>query len=126
MKFSCNLLENEFLEFCYGHYTTLAFDEAEFKNDIARASMIKKLLNRYNSTGKLNVRIVLNHVTILINVFGQWAGNIILFYKLDETYYPKLKTILLVNNNLIETEFTKNIEIDENLYNLIQKTLDNS
>jgi hypothetical protein len=51
--------------------------------------LIKKILGRYNVTGEISARLVLNHIVILFNVFGNTALDLIL-YKIDSDLHHLL------------------------------------
>jgi len=74
----------------------------EFHNDLKRTKYIKRLLNRYKSTGILKERLILNHLMILYNMFGPEATVKILFFKLDQKFYSHLKTFLVYLNLMPE------------------------
>lgn len=44
--------------------------DEEFIDDLARMKYLKKLLTRYEETGELKERLILNHLVVLNNVFG--------------------------------------------------------
>ena len=67
----------------------------EFYDDMKRIKYIKRLLNRYEQTGEMKERLLLNHIVVLYNVFGVNAATRILFFKLKESFWPILKTFLV-------------------------------
>lgn len=69
------------------------YDTEEFRDDLKRFKYIKRLLIKYHETGEFKDRLVLNHLTIIFNVFGTAPGIRMLFLKLPN-FYPELKTIL--------------------------------
>ena len=75
------------------------FDTIEFYEDLSRFKYLKKLFSRYEETGDLNERLVLNHLTIIYNVFGVEATTRLLFLKMDN-YGKYLKPFLLLLNYL--------------------------
>lgn len=70
-------------------------DIDEFHDDLKRIKYIKRLLNRYKSTGNLKARLILNHIIVLYNMFGPEAATKILFFKLSPKFWPELKTFLV-------------------------------
>ena len=58
------------------------FDTLEFYEDLSRFKYIKRLFNRYEESGELKERLILNHLIILYNVFGP-ATTRMLFFKLN-------------------------------------------
>jgi hypothetical protein len=73
---------------------------ADFNNDLKKIKYIKRLLSRYNAGKGLKVRLILNHIIILINLFGPDACVKILFFKFEEKYWAQLKTFLIFLNAL--------------------------
>ena len=74
------------------------FDTIEFYEDLSRFKYLKKLFSRYEETGDLNERLVLNHLTIIYNVFGVEVATRMLFFKVAKDDYAVLKTYLLFLN----------------------------
>ena len=69
-----------------------------------RIPVFKYLLSnllRYLKTGILRVNLILNHLIILFNVFGD-ATIPLLMYKLDKEYWSLVKTFLLYLNRYPE------------------------
>ena len=74
-------------------------DVAEFYDDLRRIKYIKKLITRYEITGELKERLILNHLIILNNVFGPKVLCKILFLKMFKQM-EYLKPFLLLLNVL--------------------------
>ena len=66
----------------------------EFQEDFNRIKYIKRLFNRYQSSGILRDRLILNHIITFYNVFGITAATRMLFNRIDENHFPILKTPL--------------------------------
>ena len=64
----------------------------DFEEDLKRFKYIKRLLKRYETTGELKTHLILNHVIVLYNVFGD-AATPLLFYKSEATYWSKLRRL---------------------------------
>lgn len=114
------LTEQNFTMFAIRHYDNPhCYSEDEFNEDIFRFVALKRLLIKYVNTGELKERLILNHLTILYNVFGESTTRMLL-YKLPEKTYPSLKTFLVFINRLHQSP-TKheipllNIPIDINI-----------
>ena len=90
-----DLLEEDLVRFAIKqYYTPQGIDFDEFYTDLKRFQYVKRLLNRYCDYGKLGERLVLNHLVILYNIFGD-ATTDMLFYKLGPEYWSDLKTYLV-------------------------------
>ena len=77
--------------------------EEEFLEDLNRVKYIKRLFFRYDNTGELKLRLILNHIIVLINVFGAEGATRILYHKSEEKYYSYIKTFLIYLKSLPET-----------------------
>ena len=74
--------------------------EDEYMEDLNRVKYIKRLFFRYDNTGELKTRLILNHMIVLTNVFGNEGASRILFFKSDKKYHSYLKSFLLYLNSL--------------------------
>ena len=82
----------------------------EFQEDFNRIKYVKRLFNRYEQSGVLRERLILNHIITIYNVFGVNASTRMLFNRLDERQYSILKTFLVYLNYCPENKFD-NIDI---------------
>lgn len=105
-------------------------DVIEFYDDLKKFKYIKRLLNKYRDTGNLKYRLILNHIILVYNMFGQEAGTRLLFLKL-EGYYPELIPFLIYLNRLPEVVYqigqppqniiTTNVVPDIRIYDILRK-----
>ena len=89
--------------------------EIEFYDDIKRFKYLKRLFRKYDVTGEIKIRLILNHLVVLQNVFSAEVAITLLLYKIDEKYWSILKTCLnyleyLYPHELNSVETDKNIE----------------
>ena len=73
----------------------------DFETDLKRIRYVKRLLKKYKNEGILRTHLILNHLTILFNVFNE-ATVPLLFYNLEEDLWPSLKSFLLFLNRIPE------------------------
>jgi len=66
-----------------------------FDTDWKHVKYIRRLLNRYQSTGEIKERLVLNHIIVLTNVFGIEGAVRILFAKMPSYQWDIVKTFLV-------------------------------
>ena len=105
MKLFDELNEENFILFASKHYNNpRCLDVEEFYEDLARIKYLKRLLRRYQQTGIVQERLILNHIIVIYNVFGISAANKMLFYKIEPEHWPALKTFLVYLNYLPESE----------------------
>jgi len=84
----------------------------EFKDDLRRFKYLKRLLRRYEMTGDLQERLILNHIIVIYNVFGIKAANRMMWFKVEEEHYSALKTFLIFLHYLPE-DYKVEIPLDE-------------
>ncbi len=91
-----DLTEESFLMFAMREYNNMqCTDIEEFYDDLKKIKYIKRLFNIYKNDGQLKERLILNHLITWYNVFPVQAGTRILFYKIEEQFWPMLKTFLI-------------------------------
>lgn len=120
--------ETNVLLYAARFYHNPQYDTVEFYDDLKRVSYIKRLLNKYKECKEIKPRLIVNHLIVLYNVFGQFA-DYILFIKL-RNYLDLLIPFLVligkcpksVTNFGVkgETVVTKDINIDEDLLTLLK------
>ena len=79
-------------------YDKINYVKSEFNEDYKTFRYVKRLLQKYRVTGEIRHTLLLNHLTLIYNVFGIEAGTRILFYKIDEADYSVLKTFCVFLN----------------------------
>ena len=91
-----DLNEGNFLMYSMKEYNNIqCIDVEEFYDDLKKIKYIKRLFNIYKNDGQLKERLILNHLITWYNVFSSQAGTRILFYKIEEQFWPMLKTFLI-------------------------------
>jgi len=89
------LNESNFLVYAMHHYDNpQCHSLQEFEEDIKKFLYLKKLLSRYKNYDELRERLILNHIIVLYNIFGESATRM-LFYKIDESCWDVLVTFLV-------------------------------
>jgi hypothetical protein len=83
-------------------YDKLNYVKSEFEEDYKTFRYVKRLLQRYRQTGELKENLILNHLSLIYNMFGIEPGTRLLFYKMDEADYSSLKTFLVYLNTIPE------------------------
>lgn len=79
--------------------------EVEFYDDLKRFKYLKRLFRRYKITHEMKIRLVLNHIVVLSNVFGVEGAITLLLFKIDKEYWPILKAIFNYLDYLYPHEF---------------------
>ena len=89
------LNESNFLVYAMHHYDNpQCHSLQEFEEDIKKFLYLKKLLSRYKNYDELRERLILNHIIVLYNIFGE-AATRMLFYKIDKSCWDVLVTFLV-------------------------------
>lgn len=97
------LTKENWMMFAIKHYdnpTSVTYED--FEEDINRFKYIKRLIRRYETTGELKTHLILNHIILMYNVFGD-AATPLLFFKIEAISWPVLKAFLLFLNRLPES-----------------------
>ena len=95
MRFD-DLNEDNFLIYAMKEYNNVQCTGIEeFYDDLKKIKYIKRLFNIYKNDGQLKERLILNHLIVYYNVFPVQSGTRILFYKIEEHFWPMLKTFLI-------------------------------
>ena len=88
--------ETNFMLYAAKHYDNPhCYDTLEFYDDLNRFKYLKRLFNRYEETGELKDRLIINHLTIIYNIFGAEPATRMLFLKL-KGHYHFLKPFLIL------------------------------
>ena len=98
----------------------------EFHEDLNRTKYLKRLFRRYQATGQLRERLILNHIIIFYNVFGVEPATRLLFFKIEEELHPLLKTFLVYLNycpeqNIPESKNLIGLPLDEEVIHVLRK-----
>jgi predicted solute-binding protein len=107
------LSEKTFADFAAEHYSNpRLLDIEEFEEDLTRFRYLRRLFNKYSERNELHERLILNHLTIIHNVFDIEAATKMCFFKVHKDQWPALKTFLLYLNLLPRTSQYEALDID--------------
>ncbi len=93
----------------------------EFNEDLNRFSIIRKMIGRYKTTNEISTRLLLNHVVVLFNVFGQSTVEMFLYKISKDNYaviFPFVKFLDRVTDDFLNQN---NIELDQNIIEELRK-----
>ena len=117
------ITKDNWLLFAQHHYDNPTLQkEQEFYDDIKRFKYIKRLFRKYKATKNIKIRLVLNHVIVLANVFSVEAACTLLLYKVEKMYWPYLKSVLVYLDYLYPHELN-DIKTDKNIDLLLKEEL---
>ena len=117
------ITKDNWLLFAQHHYDnpTLQKDQ-EFYDDIKRFKYLKRLFRKYKATKNIKIRLVLNHVIVLANVFGVEAACILLLYKVEKIYWSYLKSVLVYLDYLYPHELN-DVKTDKKIDDILKEEL---
>jgi hypothetical protein len=120
------LNDDNFLLYAMNHYDNPQCHSIdEFEDDLKRFLYIKKLFSRYKNNDELRERLILNHIIVLYNVFGDAVTNM-LFFKIEKEDWPLLTTFLVYVNRMpdIIEQYgikTSDITLDQKVVSALRK-----
>jgi hypothetical protein len=119
MRFD-ELNESNYLLFAIKFYDNpQAVTRDDFEEDLKRIRYVKRLLKKYKKEGVLRTYLILNHLTVLFNVFND-ATVPLLFFNLERDLWPSLKSFLIFLNRIPEYPRSQMDDIEEDMYCLNQ------
>ena len=111
MKFT-ELNDDNFILFAIKNYDNpQCSTRDDFYEDLKKFKYIKRLLKKYVKGNILKTHLLLNHIIIIYNIFGD-AGTPLLFYKMDREYWSVLKTILVFIDR-ISVDDIPSVQLDQ-------------
>jgi hypothetical protein len=117
------LTEENFVMFAIKHYDNPGCRGVkDLENDLKRIRYVKRLLRRYAKSKTISdehLHFMVNHIVILHNLFG-FAMMPMLFFKIEQKFWPQLKTFLVFLNLLPENEYTE-IPLDPTIIAKLRK-----
>lgn len=113
--------ENFQLYAAQNYYNPNCIDIEEFNEDLKRFKYVKRLITRYLETKNLSTNLILNHLVIILNVFGINAGLKMIEFKLiTEETLPIIKPFLIYLRAIENDKYT-GIEMDSNVIEDLRK-----
>lgn len=109
------LTEDNFLIYAIKNYDNPSCKGIdEFNDDLKRFKYVKRLLRKYRYSKDIKERLILNHLIVIYNLFGAEAATKMLFFKIENDYWPQLKTFLVFLNFMpLKILVSKGIEIND-------------
>jgi len=119
-------IEENFLLNAMHHYDNPQCTSLEeFEEDLKRFLYLRKLFYRYKSANQLRERLIINHLIVLYNVFGDEATNM-LFSRTDMNTWDVLTTFLVYLGRMPDEIPAlgiklSNIKLDEHIIEVLRK-----
>jgi hypothetical protein len=121
------LTEENFLSFCKKYYfNSECSGKNEFIDDLKRIKYIKRLIqkiHKHKTLKSIRERLILNHLIVFKNVFGDTNASRILFFSLEPRLHSYLKSFLVyLEFNITELKETDykllntDVRVDRKLY----------
>ena len=96
------LTENNFLQYALNNYDNPSCATLEeFEDDLKKFLYLNKLLQRYKKNEDLRERLILNHIIVIYNLWGN-AATEMLFHKVEEEHWSSLIVFLTYLGRLTE------------------------
>ena len=109
MRFD-ELNEDNYILFAIKNYDNpQAATKEDFFEDMRRFKYIKRLLKKYHKGVDVKLNLLLNHIIIIYNVFGD-AAPLLLFYKMERDYWSDIKAIMIFLNKYPEIGESKSLK----------------
>jgi uncharacterized radical SAM superfamily protein len=105
---------NDFCQSCY--FNSECSGKNEYVDDLKKIKYVKRLLqkiHKHKTLKSIRERLILNHIIVLRNVFGEENVARILFFKLEPKLHSYLKSFLV----FLEFNINKIPEVDYKLLN---------
>lgn len=120
MKIFDTLNNKNFMLFAANHYDNPeCIDVEEFKEDLSRFKYLKRLFKRYEVSGDLQERLIINHIIVIFNVFGIDAANKMIMFKISQEHIKYLKPFLLFLNYIKDSDLVE-IPMDDIIVNRLR------
>jgi hypothetical protein len=104
--------ENFLVHAMHNYDNSQCYSIEEFNDDLKRFLYLKKLFSRYKNELDLKENLIINHIVIIYNIFGDEATNM-LFFKIDKEYWDALVTFLVFLGRMPEELPQYNIKLSE-------------
>ena len=116
------MIEDKTIKILFEHYdnrgeSAVCIDE--FREDVNRFLYVSRILRRYKNSGKLNVRLILNHMVILYNVFNGLSTSVLISY-VPEDLQSHLFGLLKFFNRLPQEHEGKE---DQDIIKIIEQSI---
>ena len=96
------LTENNFLQYALNNYDNPSCATLEeFEDDLKKFLYLNKLLQRYKKNEDLRERLIINHIIVIYNLWGN-AATEMLFHKVEEEHWSSLIVFLTYLGRLPE------------------------
>lgn len=92
----------------------------EYQEDIKIFNYVRKLLRKRSKGKYLNVKLTLNHIIVLYNLFGYKTTDL-LFYKIDKSYLKYLIPFLIFLDYFPNSLNIDDYEYDEEILNQLKE-----
>tara|TARA_B110000196_G_scaffold279731_1_gene259493 strand:+ start:569 stop:946 length:378 start_codon:yes stop_codon:yes gene_type:complete len=120
------LTENNFLQYALNNYDNPSCATLEeFEDDLKKFFYLNKLFKRYKKNEELRERLILNHIVVIFNLWGDAAADM-LFHRVDEEHWSTLIVFLIYLGRLPEyipgtTTRSTTLPHDENVADILRE-----
>lgn len=115
------LNNSNFLIFAIKNYENpQALTEDDFYDDLKRFKYIKRLINKHINGSELNINLILNHIIILYNVFGD-ATTPMLFHKIADNDSRSIIKAILFFIGRLPHGYCDHIDVNKHCLNKLRQ-----
>ena len=115
------ITKDNWLLFAQKNYSNPTLETSvEFLEDIKRFKYLKRLFRKYKTTGEVKIRLIINHIVVLQNVFSADVAITLLLFKIDREYWSVMKTVLSYLKLLYEHEMP-DVDEDEKIKQMLKE-----
>jgi len=111
------LNDSTFVDYSKHHYDNKqCININEFFSDLKRFQYLDRLFKRYYKSGELNDRLILNHLIIIVNLFGVQVAKELLIFKIQPEHHSILMTFLYFLSYIEKDEIPSGVELNNIVY----------
>ena len=109
------LNSNNFLLFAIQNYDNPhCMTQEDFNEDLKKFKYVKRWLKKYHETNDMNSHLLLNHIIVIFNSWGD-ASIPMFFYKIEPEYWPYMKSFFIYLNRIPLYPHTELHDIQEDV-----------
>lgn len=109
------LTDKNFLLFAAkSYYNPRGIDVDEFHDELKRFNYLKRLITKHKQAKDIDVRLIINHLVVLFNLFGEREALHMLEYKVGMQDWFIIKPFLIYLNKIEPTEYVET-QMDEEI-----------
>lgn len=115
-------MNDPMLVYAAKHYQLSGTTTDEFMGDLNKVNLVARNISRYHQGNNVTLRLLLNQIVTLGNVFGVAATSIMLFQKVPEDQHGLLFPLLVYLGYMDEDLLTEHsVQFNQDLVNQLRE-----